>query len=183
MSNIMEVFKEVIDDYAKKPEDKNPMHIGEVTSLWIYLAMLEESNRYVEMGLNTTRDKELIESLQESFKDCAKQIGEITKIFKAEGIPMPPTSEAKVKSDPNSIPMGVKMTDDEIANGLSLKAVSTLMMCATGMSQSVRNDIALMWTKNLGIRMKYGAKLKVLMKKRGWLKVPPFYCPPGTPHN
>jgi hypothetical protein len=28
-----------------------------------------------------------------------------------------------------------------------------------------------------------GFKLKTIMRKRGWIKVPPYYYPPGMPSN
>jgi hypothetical protein len=31
--------------------------------------------------------------------------------------------------------------------------------------------------------MTFGATLKELVKRRGWLKVPPYYYAPGTPIN
>ncbi|WP_252244958.1 hypothetical protein [Cytobacillus oceanisediminis] len=32
-------------------------------------------------------------------------------------------------------------------------------------------------------KMKFGASLKDLMRKRSWIKVPPYYYPPGSPRN
>jgi hypothetical protein len=29
--------------------------------------------------------------------------------------------------------------------------------------------------------MKFGTSLKNTMRKRGWIKVPPYYYPPGMP--
>lgn len=77
--------------------------------------------------------------------------------------------------------MGVKLTDDEIANALSVKVVANYMMCATGAVQSVRNDVGLMFTKFQAEKLKFGASLKTLMRKRGWIKIPPYYVPSGLP--
>ncbi|RYD05226.1 hypothetical protein N752_10550 [Desulforamulus aquiferis] len=45
------------------------------------------------------------------------------------------------------------MTDDEIANGISVKQVSTLTLCATGLAQSIRSDIGEMWLRFLTDRV------------------------------
>lgn len=100
-----------------------------------------------------------------------------------EGIPLSKTSETRPKSDPNSIPLGAKMTDDEIANFISIKIATNIVMCATNMSQSIRNDMGLMWARFQAEKMVFGMELKTAMRKRGWLKVPPYYYPPGAPKN
>jgi len=156
-------------------EPKSPMHIGEVMNLWLYHGTLTEANRYVEIALNTTTDDELIVALKHSFEDCSKQVAKIEDLFKKEGISLPPTPTPKPRSNPDDVPLGVKLTDDEIANGLSLKVVSAITLCASGISQAIRSDIGTMWLNFLLARVKFGAMLNSLMRKRGWIKVPPYY--------
>jgi hypothetical protein len=98
-----------------------------------------------------------------------------------EGIPLPPVSQSKPKSDPNNVPLGVKITDDEIANFIGIKVASNIVLCSTNMSQSIRNDIGLMWARFHTEKMIFGMELKTAMRKRGWIKVPPYYYPPGAP--
>lgn len=73
------------------------------------------------------------------------------------------------------------MSDEEIANGISAKQISAITLCATGLAQSIRMDIANMWLRFLLDRVKYGAYFTPLARKRGWLKTPPYYYPPGKP--
>lgn len=178
MTNIWEAAKGVITLYTDD-EPKGPLHIGEVMNLWTYHTMLSEINRFVEMSLNTTTDDELIEALKKSFAACDKQIREIEKLFRDEGIPIPPTDERKPHTNPDAVPLGAKMSDDEIANGISVKQVSSLILCATGLAQSIRADIGSMWFQFFLSRVEYGAYFKPLLRKRGWLKVPPYYYPTG----
>mgnify|MGYP001144279393 CR=1 FL=1 len=44
-----------------------------------------------------------------------------------EGITLPPAPEDMPIAEPNSIPLGVKLTDNVIANDLSLKIISLIM--------------------------------------------------------
>lgn len=52
-----------------------------------------------------------------------------------EGIPLSPVSESKPKSDTNSLPLGVKATDEEIANLLFAKVAANIVLCSINMSQ------------------------------------------------
>lgn len=54
-------------------------------------------------------------------------------------------------------------------------------MCATVASQSLRTDVALMFLKFQTDKLSLGLKAKELMRENGWLKIPPFYQPPGSP--
>lgn len=172
----IDVMKTLIDD-----EPKPPLHIGEAMTCWTYLTMLEEEKASVQIGLNTTTDNELLEALNASMDLAKSQAKELRDFMLQEGVTLPPVSEMKPKSEPNSVPMGVKLTDDEIANALSIKVVANYMMCATGAIQSVRNDAGIMFVKFQAEKLKFGASLKTLMRKRGWIKIPPYYVPNGLP--
>jgi len=71
------------------------------------------------------------------------------------------------------------MTDDEIANIVAVKLVAAITFCATAASQAVRNDVGIMFLEFQTEAMRYSVILKSVMKKRGWLKYPPEYVPPG----
>ena len=84
------------------------------------------------------------------------------------------------RSDSKSIPLGVKLTDDVIANELSLKIVSLIMRAASAASESIRTDVGLLFIQFQTEKYSFATRLKHLMRKRGWIKVPPFYIPPGS---
>lgn len=180
MTNVLEaaidVLKTLIDD-----EPKPPLHIGEAMSCWTYLTMLEEEKANVQIGLNTTTDSELLDTLNASMDLAIAQAHQLRDFMLKEGVTLPPVSERKPLSEPDSVPMGVKLTDDEIANALSIKVVANYMMCASGSVQSVRNDVGMMFVKFQAEKLKFGASLKTLMRKRGWIKIPPYYVPNGLP--
>jgi len=181
---MMTTIFEALKDYLQlnlDMEPKNPLHVGEVMSCWTYLTIMDEANIYMQVGLNTTTDDDVIKSLEDSYKQCDIQGQRFRNFLKVEGIPLPPTSEQRPLSNANAVPLGVKMTDDEIMNGLSIKTVAAITHCAASVSQCVRNDVATMFTQCMLEKMKFGASLKDLMRKRGWIKVPPYYYPPGAP--
>ncbi|WP_245954364.1 DUF3231 family protein [Paenibacillus flagellatus] len=178
--NVFEAAIDVIKDWIDD-EPKDPLHVGEVMGCWIYLGGLEEAASMVQAGLNTTTDGDLVHALKQDQQLGEDQRKRLTDFMIREGISLPPASETKPKSNPNDIPLGVKLTDDEIANGLSIKIASLIMNAAAGATQSIRNDVGLMFAQFQAEKMAFGASLKALMRKRGWIKIPPYYYPPGRP--
>jgi hypothetical protein len=162
-------------------ESKNPLHVIEVGDLWKYHTMIEEFIRYEEIGLNTTIDDEVKEMLNDVNQSCKKQTKRISSFMLEEGIPLPDVTSPKPKSNSNDIPLGVKMTDDEISNGIAFKMVLLMQHCAKGQADAIRNDTGMLWLEFYSEWVFLGNTLKSLMRKRGWLKVPPYYYPPGSP--
>jgi hypothetical protein len=162
-------------------EPKSPLHIIEAGDCWTYLTLMEEFIRYEEAGLNTTTDDEVKEMLNDVIQLCESQVQSLKKFMKKEGIPLPDSTAAKPNSDPNDIPLGVKLTDSEIANGVAFKLVTCLQASSKGQADSIRDDVGIMWLQLYLEWAMFGTTLKTLMRKRGWLKVPPYYYPPGSP--
>ncbi|WP_430789782.1 DUF3231 family protein [Virgibacillus flavescens] len=173
---VWNTLKTLVDD-----EPKAPLHVGEVMSCWTYLTVLTQAITYEEIGLNTTTDKEVRELLVDAKKLCESQVKRMNDFLLNEGVPIPSSGDTKPSSEPNEIPLGAKLTDDEIANGISLKTATVAVECAVGNSQSIRSDLGLLWTGFNAELIAFGATTKVLLRKRGWLKIPPYYYPPGMP--
>jgi hypothetical protein len=161
-------------------DEEQPLHVGEVMACWIYLAGLELAKVSVQAGINTTTDVELKAILEEDMKLGTSQRERLHDFMIKEGITLPPAPVELPKSDPNSIPLGVKLTDDVIANELSLKIISLIMRAASGASESVRTDVGLLFIQFQAEKYAFATRLKHLMRKRGWIMVPPFYVPPGS---
>lgn len=182
MTSIIESLKDLLQ-MSLDDEPKNPLHVGEVISCWLYITIMDEASVFIQIGLNTTTDDDVVKILKDSLKQCETQSQRFKSFMKKEGIHLPPTGEPRPNSDPNGVPLGTKLTDDEIMNGLSIKTVAAIVHCATSSAQSIRNDVSSMFTHAMFEKMQFGASLKDLMRKRGWIKVPPYYYPPGAPSN
>lgn len=120
MSNLVESVINSIKvsiDY----DAKHPLHTGEVTDCWVYYTAIKEFIRFEEAGLNTTNDDEVKEMLNDAIRVCSSQAKKLEKFMLKEGIPLPDLPSPKPKSDNKDIPLGVKVTDNEIANGVGLK--------------------------------------------------------------
>lgn len=180
MTNLLEtassVIRTLVDD-----DPRPPMHVGEVMMCWTYLATLRESVSYLEAALNTTTDRELKRAVEDSKRQCDAHADKLRSFMLGDGITLPPSPEPKPGSDPNAVPLGAKLTDEEIANGLSLKTTSLILSATNALTQSVRTDVGLLFMDFLNEKIAFGATLKELMRRRGWIKVPPYYYPPGLP--
>jgi hypothetical protein len=102
---------------------------------------------------------------------------------KEEGIPLPDITSSKLKSEPNTVPLEVKLTDDEMTDGLAFKLNTCSRRCAKGQADTVRNDAAKMLIEFFLEWAMSGGTLKTFMQKRGWIKVPPNFYPIGFPNK
>jgi hypothetical protein len=177
---IWNILKTSIDNTN---EPKYPLHVIEVGDLWKYLTMVGEFIRYEETGLNTTSDDEVKEMLNDLVQLCESQVRKLSEFMKQEGIPLPDVTSSKPKSDSKEIPLGVKLTDNEITNGIAFKLVTCMQTCAKAQADSLRNDVGMVWLGFYSEWVSFGTTLKTLMRKRGWIKVPPYYYPPGSPQQ
>jgi hypothetical protein len=141
---------------------------------------VKEAIAFEEAGLNTTNDDELKGMLKDAVKLCSDHAKQLEQFMRKEGVPLPPVSEPKPFTDPRDIPIGVKLTDDEISNGLALKIIAMSTNASTAASQCVRTDVGAMWVQFLNETLAYGMTLKTKMRKRGWAKIPPAYTPSGV---
>jgi Protein of unknown function (DUF3231). len=79
--------------------------------------------------------------------------------------------------DYHSIPLGAKLTDEELVNLMAFNLVLALMYGMRGLTESVRPDIGFLYAKCIAREMAFSVTLKDLMQKRGWLQIPPAYYP------
>lgn len=179
MPNPFEAFWSILRTITDNEKHQTPLHVGEVMGCWTYLTALVEMLRFEEAGLNTTTDDEVKEMLNAAYKLCKSQADRLEAFLKKEGIPLPETTPPKPNSSPNNIPAGVRITDDELANGVSIKVALGIIECATGQAQSIRTDVSMMWIEFQSEMLTFSATLKALLRQRGWLKVPPFFYPSG----
>ncbi|WML43242.1 DUF3231 family protein [Neobacillus sp. PS3-40] len=178
MPDLLQALKSVVQSFIKD-DNKVPLHIGEAMGCWIFLALVGETQVQTEAGINSTTDLELRKALQEAVNILRSEKERISAFMRSEGVPLPPLSESKPISDPNSVPLGVKLTDNELANSLMKKISMAITNCSQAASQSLRTDVSLMWAEFMQEHITFLITFKSLMQKREWLKVPPPYYPPG----
>ncbi|WP_453989767.1 DUF3231 family protein [Bacillus nitroreducens] len=176
IESVLAMLKEFIDE-----EPKPPLHVGEVMELWTAYTAFNEAHVLYQVGLNSTTDKDLRDALQSAYDSSQADTKKIEKFLLDEGVPLPPVSSPKPTSEPDFVPEGVKLTESEIANLVSVKVATSITFCAQALSQTIRTDVGMLFLEIQMNLIKYAAPLKRLMKQRGWLMIPPKYIPPGAP--
>lgn len=172
--NIMEVLNDAIKPFldGKKP----PLNVGEVMNLWFYLTATDQTMRGEQVSYNIVEDQELREKLKEVINDVHGPIfAELIEFLKAEGVPLPETSSDKPIGDFRNIPVGSKLSDEEIASLLSFNIVLGINYACRGMTEAVRPDVAAMFAKFQMKKLTYSITLKDLLMRKGWLKAPPYF--------
>jgi hypothetical protein len=180
--DLLQALKSVVQSFIND-ENKTPLHIGEAMGCWMFLALVGETQVQTESGINSTTDLELRKALHEAVDMLRSENERISAFMRSEGIPLPPLSESKPISDPSSVPLGVKLTDKELANSLKKKISMAITNISQAAAQSLRTDVSLMWAEFMQEHITFLTTFKSLMRKRGWLKVPPPYNPPGLPQT
>ncbi|WP_417897691.1 DUF3231 family protein [Bacillus haimaensis] len=178
IESLAAIFKNFVDK-----EPKPLLHVGEVMDLWTAFTAFHEAQTLYQVALNTTTDPELRHVLMNAFEGSKSDTKLVEKFLLKEGVPLPLVNPTKPISDPISVPEGVKLNDDEIANLIAVKVAASITFCAQAMSKTVRTDVGLIFFEMQIELMKFAAPLKNLMKERGWLRVPPRYNPPGNPNS
>ncbi|MDU0205138.1 MULTISPECIES: DUF3231 family protein [Paenibacillus] len=174
--NIMEVLGDAIKPFLDG--EKPPLNVGEVMNLWFYFTATDQTMRGEQVSFNITEDPELKEKLQEVINDVHRPIlDEITAFLKNEGIPMPEASPDKPVGDFRHIPVGSKLSDEEIASLLSFNLVLGINYGCRGLTEAVRPDVAALFAKFQMKKIIFSLTLKDLLMRKGWLKAPPYYRP------
>ncbi|MCM3763731.1 DUF3231 family protein [Neobacillus niacini] len=182
MGNVLETITAIFKDFVD--EDPKPhLHVGEVMALWTAYTAFHEAHMLYQVCLNSTGDKDLKHAITAAYHSSKQDTKKIEEFLKKEGVSMPSVSSPKPNSNPDSIPEGVRLTEKELVNLISVKIVTSISFCAQAASQSVRTDVGLLFFEIQVHLMEYMAQLKRLMKNRGWLNIPPSYIPPGIPES
>lgn len=174
--NILEIIHDTFEPFLDG--EKNPINILEVSNLWFFLAISDTTVRNEEIAYNLAQDKELKEKLRDAKVSIHQPIvQEIQNFLMTEGVQLPQGTPPKPLGDFPSIPEGARLNDEEIANLMSFNLLLGINYASRGLTESLRTDVGLIFFKIITKKTIFGASLKKLMAKRGWIHVPPPYKP------
>lgn len=156
------------------PKDE-PMHYGEVFSLWSFLLTAKGCVASYQTFLNHAGDEDLKQILKEAIELSTQEIQEIGKLLKENGVGLPPTPPERPVSELEEIPIGAKFLDNEMAAKVSADIASGLVACSTIMGMAIREDIGMLFAKFHGQKALLGGKVLRLNKNKGWLIPPPLH--------
>ncbi|GLB26528.1 membrane protein [Lacrimispora xylanolytica] len=156
------------------PKD-NPLHYGEAYSLWSSLSMAKASLDLYQVYDNHTGDDDLKKFLKQVINNTVNPaIKDLEEILLQNDIAVPPTPAGRPEADIEQIPVGSRLQDVQIAYLVSADIAAGLTSCSAAISQSVREDVGLLFAQLSAKKIKDGSTLLELMKDKGWLIVPPL---------
>jgi Protein of unknown function (DUF3231) len=175
--NLFEVMKATFAPYFDG--EKPPLTVAESFNLWHFCAGIDQILRICQVGYNTSHDKELKSKLHDAMHNVQMPIiTELKEFLSKEGVPLPNSTPDKgVGGDFSNISEGALLNDDEIANLLAYKLYMGINLACRGLTEATRSDVGAMFAKFFMMKVTYSLTLRELMKKRGWLKVPPSFKP------
>ncbi|EJL42831.1 MULTISPECIES: DUF3231 family protein [Brevibacillus] len=153
-----------------------PMHYGEVFGVWVYLATTKALLAGYQTAMNHAGDTDLKDFLEDLMQTMKKEIERLEDLLKLAGVGLPPTPPDRPVADANSIPVGARLNDSEIALGISRDIAGGLLTCSQIMSQSIREDIGMMFGEFHMTKAQSGYRLLRILKEKGWLISPPLHA-------
>ena len=157
------------------PQDE-PLHYGEVFGLWTALSVAKGALDGYQVFINHIGDKELKAFLKQVIESSIKpSIKDIEEVLLHNDITVPPTPAERPEADLEQIPVGARLQDAQIAYMVSADIAAGVVASSQGMSQSIREDVGLLFGQMGAKKAKDGATLLQIMKDKGWLVPPPLH--------
>ncbi|WP_191565988.1 DUF3231 family protein [Metabacillus idriensis] len=157
------------------PTDE-PMHYGEVFGVWSALSVAKASHAGYQVYYNHTGDSDLKKFIDQMIKNCIEpSIEELEALLKKSEVGLPPTPPERPNAKLEEIPVGARISDPEVAMSISKDIAQGLVADSTMIGQSIREDIALLFTQHHAKKVQFGGKILQLNKEKGWLIPPPLH--------
>lgn len=155
-------------------QQNEPMHYGEVFGSWTYVNSAKGRIAAYQTFINHTGDTDLKSYLEDYVRSKKQEVEQVENLLKANGVGLPPSPPERPVASLESIPVGARFNDPEIAAGISQDIAAGLVACSQIIGQCVREDIAAMFTQFHGNKVQFGARLLRINKEKGWLVPPPL---------
>lgn len=156
-----------------------PLHYGEVFSVWSYLSVSKGLHAGYQTYFNHTGDSDLKKLLEETMHCLKQEIEQTEDLLKVNGVLPPPTPPERPVVDLENIPAGARFADPEISASVSKDIATGLVTCSQIIGQSIREDVAMMFGQFHLAKAQIGAKFLKLNKEKGWLIPPPLHVQTG----
>ncbi|WP_143595216.1 DUF3231 family protein, partial [Terribacillus saccharophilus] len=147
----------------------------EVYGLWTFVLTGNKMIANHQMLLNHVGDDDLKKLIGEAIDGAQAEVKQVSEILKANGIALPPAAPEPPKVDLESIPVGARFIDPDVAATASAATAAGLVSCSAMMGQSIREDVGMMFGQFHTNKAMLGAKFLKLLKEKGWLIPPPLH--------
>ncbi|MGB8955222.1 MAG: DUF3231 family protein [Tumebacillaceae bacterium] len=152
-----------------------PMHYGEVFSVWHFLMAEKAALVTYQTFYNHAGDADLRKFIVEKNELRKEIIEKLEELCKENSIQLPPGPAERSEADLESIPVGARFQDPEIAAAIAVDIAAGLVTCSKIIGMSIREDIGTMFLGFHGKAAAYGARMLRMQKEKGWLVPPPLH--------
>jgi hypothetical protein len=154
---------------------EEPMHYGEVFAVWSFLLAEKSALATYQTLYNHTGDHDLRKFIQDKNGDRKEVIAQLEELLKENSVQLPPAPPERPEADLESIPVGARFMDPEIASMIAVDIAAGLAACSKIMGQSTREDIAAIFGQLHVKTAAYGLRMLRMQKEKGWLILPPLH--------
>ncbi|OME88583.1 MULTISPECIES: DUF3231 family protein [Paenibacillus] len=151
-----------------------PMHYGEIFSVWTASTLAKGMVSCYEAYLNHAGDKDLKKILNDLLDQAKLEIKECDELLTENGIAPAPVLPERPPVKLEDIPAGARFTDPEIAAKIAADTSLGLVACSQIMGQSIREDIGALFAKYHLTMTALGVRILQMNKEKGWLIPPPL---------
>ena len=156
------------------PKDE-PIHYGEVFDVWAF-SMKAKGCVSIYRAYNFhAGDKDLKEILGDLINQAELEAKECDTILTSNGIAPSPDLPARPEAKLTEIPVGARITDQEIAALIAADTAASLVACSQIMGKSIREDVGALFGKYHLTKAALGLKILQMTKAKGWLVPPPLH--------
>ncbi|MFD0713194.1 DUF3231 family protein [Paenibacillus sp. GCM10027626] len=156
------------------PKDE-PLHYGEIYDLWTFSVKAKGCVSIYQAYHYHAGDKDLKNLLDDLIKQSKLEEQECDAVLINNGIAPSPSLPERPQANLNDIPVGARLTDQEIAPLIAADIAASMAACSLTMGKSIREDIGALFAKYNALKAATGLRILQMSKEKGWLVPPPLH--------
>ncbi|MGG3838596.1 DUF3231 family protein [Paenibacillus dendritiformis] len=156
------------------PKDE-PLHYGETYDVWAFSMKAKGCISVYRAYHYHAGDKDLKNILGDLINQAELEEKECDQILISNGIAPSPTLPDRPEAKLEEIPVGARLTDQEITSMIAADTAASMVVCSQIMGKSIREDIAALFGKYHLTKAAIGLKILEMSKEKGWLVPPPLH--------
>jgi hypothetical protein len=157
---------------------EEPLHYGEVFDLWASSVKAKGCISVYSAYQYHAGDKDLKKLLTDLVNQAKSEAKDCDKILIENGIGAPPYLPERPEAKLEDIPLGARLSDQEIAALAGADTSASMVMCSQVMGKCIREDIGALFGKFHISKTAMGLRILEMSKEKGWLVPPPLQAKP-----
>ena len=151
-----------------------PLHYGEIYDVWQFSMKAKGCASVYQAYRYHAGDADLKKLLGDIVEQAELEVKECDTILTHNGIVPSPALPKRPEAKLEDIPVGARLSDQEIAAMLAVDNSAGLVVCSQIMGKAVREDIGALFGKYHATKAALGLRMLRMSKEKGWLIPPPL---------